>query len=102
MTDGWDNGGGYMMSSYFVNMVHRTMAGHNPDPYDAGPLDSGVTNYYTTFTYGGVDFAVLEDRKFKSAAAEEHRQTDGLQLLGDTQLRMLRAWPKTGRPPVSW
>ena len=92
MTDGWDNGGGYMMSSYFVNMVHRTMAGHNPDPYDAGPLDSGVTNYYTTFTYGGIDFAVLEDRKFKSAAKDVFRQTDGLQLLGDTQLRMLEEW----------
>ncbi len=92
MTDGWDRGGGYLMSSYFVNLVQRTMTGHNPDAHDPGPLDSGVTNYYTTFTYGGVDFAVLEDRKFKSASVEASRQTDGLQLLGDAQLNMLKQW----------
>ncbi|MEM6312770.1 MAG: alkaline phosphatase D family protein [Planctomycetota bacterium] len=92
MTEGWDSGGGFLMSSYFVNMVQRTMCGHNPDPYDPGPLDSGVTNYFTTFTYGGVDFAVLEDRKFKAAYNAETRQADDGSVLGDLQLEMLRKW----------
>ena len=92
MTEGWDNGGGYLTSSYFVNLVQRTMCGHNPDAYDPGPLDSGVTNYFTTFTYGGIDFALLEDRKFKSASSEPTRQAKPMQLLGDRQLEMLEAW----------
>ncbi|MEM7806941.1 MAG: alkaline phosphatase D family protein, partial [Planctomycetota bacterium] len=92
MTESWDSGGGFLMSSYFVNLVQRTMTGHNPDAYDPGPLDSGVTNYYTTFTYGGVDFAVLEDRKFKAASNDETRQADSDEVLGDTQLQMLREW----------
>ncbi|MEM1026890.1 MAG: alkaline phosphatase D family protein [Planctomycetota bacterium] len=91
MTQGWDAGGGFLQSPLFVNLVQRAMCGHNPDPYDAGPLDSGVTNYFHTFSYGGVDFAVLEDRKFKSAAKEAYRQTEP-QLLGDAQLRMLEQW----------
>ncbi|MEM1099858.1 MAG: alkaline phosphatase D family protein, partial [Planctomycetota bacterium] len=92
MTSGGDPGGGYLKSIYFVNLVHRTMAGHNPDAYWPGPLDSGVLNYFTTFTYGGVDFAVLEDRKFKSARIDETRQALPPQLLGNTQLAMLEAW----------
>ncbi|MEM6854590.1 MAG: alkaline phosphatase D family protein [Planctomycetota bacterium] len=92
MTRGWDAGGGFINSHYFVNLVQRTMCGHNPDAYDPGPLDSGVTNYFTTFTYGGVDFALLEDRKFKSAARDANRQAVPLELLGDTQMQMLADW----------
>ncbi|MEM7576935.1 MAG: hypothetical protein AAF328_05600 [Planctomycetota bacterium] len=88
-TDGWDAGGGYLQSPMFVNLVQRTMCGHNPDAYDPGPLDSGVTNYFHTFSYGGVDFAVLEDRKFKSAAKEVFRQAQPPQRLGNTQRQML-------------
>jgi len=48
-------------------MVQRVACGHNPDPYDPIPLLQGITSYYTGFNYGGVSFAVLEDRKFKSS-----------------------------------
>lgn len=91
MIEGGESGGGYMKSGYFVNLVQRTMCGHNPDAYDAGPNDSGITNYFCTFTYGDVDFALLEDRKFKSAlpAVQAGRKPT---LLGDSQIEMLTAW----------
>lgn len=98
MTEGWDAGGGFIPSHYFINMVQRTMCGHNPDAYDPGPLDSGVTNYYTTFKYGGIDFALLEDRKFKSAARDATRQVKPLELLGDSQMKMLTDWANDPDP----
>ncbi|MFP6718754.1 MAG: hypothetical protein VCF25_00560, partial [Candidatus Poribacteria bacterium] len=58
--------GGYLCSPYFVNMVHHIQAGHNPDPHDPSPALNGISNYYCRFNYGGVGFAVLEDRKFKT------------------------------------
>jgi len=61
-----DNGG-YSFEPEFVNMVQRVACGHNPDPFDPEPVLQGITTYYTSFIYGGVNFAVLEDRKFKSS-----------------------------------
>jgi len=49
-------------------MGQRTQCGHNPDPYDPTPVDQGITVYYGAFRYGGVRFAILEDRKFKTAS----------------------------------
>ena len=82
--------GGYQCSPYFVNMVHRTQTGHNPDPYDPAPVLNGISNYYNGFTYGNIGFAVLEDRKFKtpSSVQEPEKQVQ----LGETQLRFLREW----------
>lgn len=91
MTEGWEKGGGYIKSSYFVNMIQRTMCGHNPDAFSPGPGDSGITNYFCTFKYGGVDFALLEDRKFKSALPTVDAGGDP-QMLGDAQLEMLAQW----------
>jgi alkaline phosphatase D len=84
------NEGGYRCSPYFVNMVHRTQTAHNPDAYDPGPLESGITNYYCGFTYGGIGFAVLEDRKFKTPPkiTEPNQQI----LLGERQLQFLKEW----------
>ncbi|MFG0255540.1 MAG: alkaline phosphatase D family protein [Rhodopirellula sp. JB053] len=91
ITEGWEKGGGYVKSAYFVNMVQRTMCGHNPDAYSPGPSDSGITNYYCTFRYGGVDFALLEDRKFKSSMPSVEAGAEPT-MLGDAQLRMLSQW----------
>ncbi len=87
---GNNNDGGYLRSPYFVNMVHRTQTGHLPDAYDPVPALNGISNYYTHFTWGGVGFAVLEDRKFKTPA----QVTDPAQqvLLGERQERMLGEW----------
>ena len=61
------DGGGYRMPAEWVKMVERTQTSHMPDPFDPTPVEQGIGVYYTDFTYGGVSFAVLEDRKFKSA-----------------------------------
>jgi alkaline phosphatase D len=84
------NEGGYRCSPYFVNMVHRTQTSQNPDAYDPGPLDSGITNHYCGFTYGGVGFAVLEDRKFKTPPKVTDPQEQV--LLGNRQLQFLKEW----------
>ncbi|MBT8397675.1 MAG: hypothetical protein KJN92_11950, partial [Gemmatimonadetes bacterium] len=58
--------GGYKLPTDWVNMVQRTQASHLPTPWRTTPLDGGIETYYTDILYGGLSFAVLEDRKFKS------------------------------------
>jgi len=86
---GINSSGGYMMDPLFVDLVQRTQCSHNPDPYDPTPILNGTSVYYTGFSYGGVSFAVLEDRKFKSSRST----ADSLAvLLGKRQLDFLRRW----------
>jgi len=59
--------GGYKMPATWVNMVQRTQTSHLPDPYDPTPAEQNIGVYYTDLNYGGVSFAIIEDRKFKSA-----------------------------------
>ncbi|MEX0681592.1 MAG: alkaline phosphatase D family protein [Balneolales bacterium] len=59
--------GGYNMPAEWVRAVERTQTSHLPDPYDPTPVEQGIDVYYTDWTYGGISFAILEDRKFKSA-----------------------------------
>lgn len=104
--------GGYVLPAEWVNMVQRTQTSHLPDPYDPTPVEQGISVYYTDILYGGVSFAVVEDRKFKSAPAgllpaadvsdgwPRNRNFDakasadvpGAKLLGDRQLRFLEHW----------
>jgi hypothetical protein len=104
--------GGYKLAPEFVNMVQRTQASHLPDPYDPAPVAQGIEVYYTDILYGGLSFAVIEDRKWKSAPApllpeaqvwngwpqnprfDAKTQADapGARLLGDRQLRFLEDW----------
>lgn len=69
--EGWgyvaQDQGGYKMSPQWVNMVQATQTSHLPDPFDPRPVKQGINVYYTDWNYGGVSFAILEDRKFKSA-----------------------------------
>ena len=58
--------GGYFYPTKYVNMVQRCQTWHLPDPYDATPIEQGISVYYTDLTIGGINFAILEDRKFKS------------------------------------
>jgi arylsulfatase A-like enzyme len=58
--------GGYPMHPLWVNAAERTQTWHIPDPANVGPWGDGINAYYTAFDYGGVSFAILEDRKFKS------------------------------------
>jgi alkaline phosphatase D len=104
--------GGYKLPAEWVNMVQRTQASHLPDPYDPTPVDQGIAVYYTEVVYGGVSFAVIEDRKFKSAPApllprgdisngwprnpdfnpREEADVEGASLLGERQLNFLENW----------
>jgi len=103
--------GGYFYPVEYVNMVQRQQTWHLPDPVDPAPVERGITVYFTRLRVGGVDFAILEDRKFKSGPegkipqqgprpdhindpAYDPKSIDlpGLQLLGERQLRFLRTW----------
>ncbi|WP_101298358.1 alkaline phosphatase D family protein [Halegenticoccus soli] len=87
--------GGYVGTTDFVNLVQRTQCSHNPDPYDPTPVKRGIDVYYASFRYGGVDFALLEDRKFKSdpPSGDGERDADESErLLGSRQKRFLREW----------
>lgn len=106
--------GGFTMPPRFVNMVQRTQTSHLPDPVDPEPVEQGITVYFTDLVYGGISFAVLEDRKFKSsptAAVPEGNVVNGFfhnpdfdpatqadvpgaELLGERQLKFLRDWAK--------
>ena len=50
-------------------MVQRQQSWHLPDPVDPAPVERGITVYFTRLRVGGVDFAILEDRKFKTGPA---------------------------------
>lgn len=103
--------GGYFYPVDYVKMVERCQTWHLPDPYDPAPIQQGIGVYYTNLRVGGVDFAIIEDRKFKSGPegkipklgprpdhindpAYDRRSIDvaGLQLLGERQLKFLNAW----------
>ena len=58
--------GGYFMPVDYVKMVERAQTSHLPDPYDPTPIARGIGVYYTSMTLGGISFAIIEDRKFKS------------------------------------
>ena len=107
-----DDKGGYEMPAEWVRMVERTQTSHLPDPFDPTPVEQGIGVYYTDLNIGGVSFAVLEDRKFKSGCnglcpATKSGRADlvidpnfdvktadvpGAQLLGCRQEAFLRHW----------
>ena len=95
------NRGGYRCSGDFVNIVQRTQCGHNPDPYDRTPIDQGIGVYYGAFRYGGVSFAVLEDRKFKTAPIQgTDLDVHEAELLGSRQEQFLAEWATTPNASV--
>lgn len=107
--DGAD--GGYMMPVAYVNEVQRAQCSHLPDPFDATPIARGISVYYTSLNVGGIDFAILEDRKWKTGPfgvippmgprpdhindpAYDRASIDvpEAELLGARQLKFLREW----------
>jgi hypothetical protein len=108
-TDG--SSGGYYYPAEYIRMVDRTQTQHLPDPADPRPLAQNIGVYFTRLRVGGVDFAVIEDRKFKSGPKGKIPQMGprpdhirepgydpkridlpGLQLLGERQIAFLRDW----------
>jgi hypothetical protein len=105
--------GGYFYHPEYVKMVERQQCAHLPDPYDPTPIEQGIGVYYTNLILGGVDFAIIEDRKFKTGPEGRHPMkgprpdhildpkydpiiidTPGLELLGNRQEKFLAEWGK--------
>lgn len=104
--------GGYKMPPRWVNMVQRVQTSHLPDPFDPTPVLQGIATYYTELHWGGLSFAILEDRKWKSAPKMElpdahiengfplnptwdsamHSNAPDAELLGQRQLEFLEHW----------
>lgn len=106
--------GGYKMPADWVNMVQRTQTAHMPDPPDPAPVAQAITVHYCHYQWGGLSFAVLEDRKWKSAPKEflpnakivngwpqntswnaaKDGDVPGAQLLGPRQEAFLEQWAR--------
>lgn len=107
--------GGYIMDARYVNSVQKAQTWHLPDPYDPTPIHQDIGVYYTSLRVGGIDFAIIEDRKFKSGpkgvlaplvrkagrvdevTAEQAFDPSRVdvpeaELLGDRQIEFLRHW----------
>ena len=107
------NDGGYFFHPEYVRMVERAQTAHLPDPYHKEELDQGIKAYFTNLKIGDVDFAIIEDRKFKSGPNgkipkqgpradhindpnydPESINLPELVLLGDLQHKFLTQWGK--------
>jgi hypothetical protein len=105
--------GGYMYPAKFVKMVERQQTWSLPDAFDPTPVKQGIGVYYTELNVGGISFAILEDRKFKSSPMgnvpkmgsrwdhindpkydRNSVNKPGLKLLGDRQIRFLNSWSR--------
>ena len=106
--------GGYFLPPEWVNMVQRTQTGNLPPAHAADIPGTDITAYYTDMTVGGVNFAVLEDRKFKTGPAGRVPETASgrpdhivepdydksqfddpdWQLLGEAQEKYLNEWAR--------
>ncbi len=107
--------GGYREPARMVNVVHMTNCSHHPDFYDPQPVEQDISVYFGDMVYGGVSFAILGDRQWKSGPervetgsgrADHVRDKDfdtavldkpDLVLLGDRQEAFLKAWGKDWR-----
>lgn len=107
--------GGYIEPARMVNVVHRTNVSHHPDPYDPTPSKQGISVYFGDMVYGGVSFAIIADRQWKSGP--DRVETDGqradhvvnpkfdsrtldlpgLVLLGERQEEFLKKWAQDWR-----
>lgn len=107
--------GGYREPARMVNVVHMTNCSHHPDFYDPAPVEQDISVYFGDMVYGGVSFAILGDRQWKSgpervetgSGRADHvrdKQFDttlldkpDLVLLGHRQEAFLKTWSKDWR-----
>lgn len=115
LTKGASSKGGYREPARMVNAVHMTNTAHHPDPFDANPSLQDISVYYTDLVYGGVSFAIIADRQWKSgpervetgSGRADHvldpkfdtsvLDKEGLVLLGERQERFLEQWGEDWR-----
>jgi len=108
--------GGYSRPGVYVQEVERAQTSHFPDPVDPHRIGQGIGVWFTNLNWGRVDFAILEDRKFKTGPAgrvpkqgprPDHIRNpdydpasvdiDGAVLLGERQLAFLDRWAQDWR-----
>jgi len=107
--------GGYIQPARMVHAVHKTHVAHHPDAFDPTPIKQNISAYYGDMVYGGVSFAILADRMFKSGpekvdtgSGRADHVTDrnfdcsvldkpGLDLLGARQEKFLTTWAQDWR-----
>jgi hypothetical protein len=107
--------GGYIEPAQMVQAVHKTNTAHHPDPHDPTPCEQDISVYYGDMVYGGVSFAIIADRQWKSgpervdtgSGRADHVQDPdfdtskldkpGLVLLGERQEEFLKKWAQDWR-----
>jgi hypothetical protein len=108
--------GGYSQPGVYVQEVERAQTSHFPDPVDPRKIGQGIGVYFTNLNWGNIDFAILEDRKFKTGPAgrvpkqgprpDHIRNPDynpasvdvaGAVLLGQRQQNFLDSWTQDWR-----
>ncbi|MGY8643705.1 MAG: hypothetical protein ACKVJU_21755 [Verrucomicrobiales bacterium] len=108
--------GGYSQPGSYVQEVERAQTSHLPDSPDTRTIGQGIGIWYTNLNWGNIDFAILEDRKFKTGPAgrvpkqgprpDHIRNPDydpasvdveGAILLGSHQLKFIDQWAEDWR-----
>ncbi len=108
--------GGYAQPAAYVQEVERAQTSHFPDPADPHKIGQNIGVWFTNLNWGNIDFAVLEDRKFKTGPAgrvpkqgprPDHIQNPdynpasvdvaGAVLLGERQLAFVEKWAQDWR-----
>ena len=102
--------GGYRQPAKMVNVVHKTNCSHHPDFASPRPVKQDISVYYGDMVYGGVGFAIIADRQWKSGPQKSGNQggrvdhvtdrrldtsafdKEGLVLLGERQEKFLEEW----------
>ncbi|MDZ4852383.1 MAG: alkaline phosphatase D family protein [Pirellulaceae bacterium] len=113
--DGASSKGGYREPAKMVNVVHKANVAHHPDPFDKTPCLQDISVYYGDMVYGGVSFAIIADRQWKSgpdrvetgSGRADHvmdktfdclaLDQPGLVLLGERQEAFLKHWAQDWR-----
>lgn len=114
-TGGVDKTSGYIEPVRMLNVVHRTHTAHHPTPVDPAPTKRGLSVYFGELVYGGVSFAILGDRQWKSGPeridvvvgttgqdedplfVNPDFDKEGLELLGKRQEEFLKDWSQDWR-----
>lgn len=107
--------GGYIQPAKMVNVVHKTSCSHHPDFAEPTPVKQDISVYYGDMVYGGVGFAIIADRQWKSAPGKSGNKSgrvdhvtdpkfdtstfdkEGLVLLGERQEKFLKEWASDWR-----
>ncbi len=103
--------GGYARPGVYVKEVERAQTSHFPDPAAPHKIGQGIGVWFTNLNWGNIDFAILEDRKFKTGPAgrvpkqgprpdhirnpeydSDSVDIKGATLLGERQLKFLDRW----------